>query len=49
MKTKQETGAGLRTIAVPGGEAIPVLGQGTWGMAERARKRADEIEQFAVE
>jgi diketogulonate reductase-like aldo/keto reductase len=43
MKTKQETGAGLRTIAVPGGEAIPVLGQGTWGMAERARKRADEI------
>src|SRR3977135_738004 len=51
MKTKQKTGAGLRTIAVPGGEAIPVLGQGTWGMAERPRKRADEIAalQMAVD
>ncbi len=24
-------------------EAIPVLGQGTWGMAEDARHREDEI------
>ena len=34
---------GLRTIALPGGEAIPILGQGTWNMAEHPRKRADEI------
>ena len=33
----------MRTIALPGGEAIPVLGIGTWGMAEHARTRADEI------
>jgi diketogulonate reductase-like aldo/keto reductase len=43
MGTDQTTGAGLRTIALPGGDAIPVLGQGTWAMAERSRARADEI------
>ncbi len=31
------------TIKLPSGEAIPVLGQGTWGMAEDARHREDEI------
>jgi diketogulonate reductase-like aldo/keto reductase len=36
MSTEQATGTGLRTVALPDGEAIPVLGQGTWGMAERA-------------
>ncbi|GHO76513.1 hypothetical protein KSD_42840 [Ktedonobacter sp. SOSP1-85] len=33
----------MRTIKLPSGEAIPVLGQGTWGMAEDARHRDDEI------
>jgi len=28
---------------LPAGEAVPVLGQGTWGMAERRERRADEI------
>jgi len=51
MSTKQPTNASLRTIALPGGEAIPVLGQGTWGMAERPRNRAGEIAalQMAVD
>jgi diketogulonate reductase-like aldo/keto reductase len=35
--------AAIRTIKLPSGEAIPVLGQGTWGMAEDARHREDEI------
>jgi diketogulonate reductase-like aldo/keto reductase len=51
MSTKQPTNASLRTIALPGGEAIPVLGQGTWGMAERPRNRVGEIAalQMAVD
>jgi diketogulonate reductase-like aldo/keto reductase len=35
--------ATVRTIKLPSGEAMPVLGQGTWGMAEGTRRRADEI------
>ncbi len=35
--------AAIRTIKLSSGEAIPVLGQGTWGMAEDARRREDEI------
>nr|WP_210260935.1 aldo/keto reductase [Enterovirga sp. DB1703] len=31
------------TLKLPSGEAVPVLGQGTWMMAEDARRRADEI------
>jgi diketogulonate reductase-like aldo/keto reductase len=33
----------VRTIKLPSGEAIPVLGQGTWGMAEDARRRESEV------
>ncbi|MDQ6661148.1 MAG: aldo/keto reductase, partial [Chloroflexota bacterium] len=33
----------MRTIKLPSGEAIPVLGQGTWGMAEDPRRRENEI------
>jgi len=33
----------VRTLALPSNEAIPVLGQGTWRMAEDVRRRADEI------
>jgi diketogulonate reductase-like aldo/keto reductase len=35
--------AGGRALRLPSGEAVPVLGQGTWGMAEDRRRRADEI------
>ena len=32
----------MRTLQLPGGEAVPVLGQGTWGMGEDARRRGAE-------
>ena len=35
--------AAIRTIKLPSGELIPVLGQGTWGLAEDRRHRQDEI------
>ena len=34
----------MRTTALPGGERIPLLGQGTWRMGEDASKRDSEIE-----
>jgi diketogulonate reductase-like aldo/keto reductase len=33
----------MKTIRLPSGEAVPVLGQGTWHMGENARRRASEI------
>jgi diketogulonate reductase-like aldo/keto reductase len=33
----------MRTTKLPSGEAVPVLGQGTWYMGDEARRRADEI------
>ncbi len=33
----------LRTTRLPSGEAIPVLGQGTWQMAEDRRRHQDEV------
>mgnify|MGYP001592657822 CR=1 FL=1 len=35
--------ADLRTTALPSGDRVPVLGQGTWNMAEDKHRRADEI------
>jgi diketogulonate reductase-like aldo/keto reductase len=35
--------AALRTTRLPSGEVVPVLGQGTWHMAEDPRRREDEI------
>jgi diketogulonate reductase-like aldo/keto reductase len=32
-----------RTVTLPDGETVPALGQGTWQMAERAGRRAEEI------
>src|SRR3954454_21384692 len=31
------------TTPLPSGEAVPVLGQGTWMMAEERRPRRDEV------
>lgn len=36
------TKAGIRTTTLPAGDLVPVLGQGTWGMAEGARPPEDE-------
>lgn len=33
----------MRTTTLPSGEAVPVLGQGTWHLAEGRRPRAQEI------
>jgi diketogulonate reductase-like aldo/keto reductase len=33
----------IRTTQLPSGEAVPVLGQGTWGMAEGRHERDQEI------
>lgn len=35
--------APMRTTTLPSGEAVPVLGQGTWHLAEDPGRRADEI------
>src|SRR5207302_9894943 len=37
------TSTTIRTTTIPLGEAVPVLGQGTWGMAEGKHPRDDEI------
>lgn len=33
----------MRTTKLPSGEAVPILGQGTWYMGDEPRRRADEI------
>src|SRR4030081_1523542 len=33
----------MRMTALSSGESVPVLGQGTWHMAERGDRRRDEI------
>jgi diketogulonate reductase-like aldo/keto reductase len=33
----------IRTTQLPSGEAVPVLGQGTWGLAEGKHERDEEI------
>jgi diketogulonate reductase-like aldo/keto reductase len=38
----------VRTTALPSGETIPVLGQGTWHMGEDVRRRADELAALRV-
>jgi diketogulonate reductase-like aldo/keto reductase len=41
----------MRTTKLPSGENVPVLGLGTWSMAEQPKKKADEIEaiRFALD
>ena len=33
----------MRTVLLPSGEAVPILGQGTWRMGEDSRRRAEEV------
>lgn len=51
MSTERANSTALRTVTLPGGEEIPVLGLGTWGMAERPGRRLEEIAalQMAVD
>jgi diketogulonate reductase-like aldo/keto reductase len=35
--------AAIRTVRLPSGERIPALGQGTWGLAEDAGERDEEL------
>jgi diketogulonate reductase-like aldo/keto reductase len=41
----------IRTISLPGGELVPVLGIGTWNMGEKRKNRTEEIAalQMAVD
>ena len=43
MSTERANGTALRTVTLPGGEEIPILGVGTWGLAERPGHRLEEI------
>ena len=51
MSTERANGTAPRTVTLPGGEEIPVLGIGTWGLAERPGHRLEEIAalQMAVD
>jgi diketogulonate reductase-like aldo/keto reductase len=37
------TASKIRSVNLPGGESVPVLGQGTWGLGEHHTKRRAEI------
>ena len=43
MATHRSPDTAFRTTALPSGETVPILGQGTWNMAERPGRRAGEI------
>ena len=38
----------MRTVALPSGECVPALGQGTWHMGEDRATRAEEIETLCL-
>ncbi|KRB26068.1 MULTISPECIES: aldo/keto reductase [Mesorhizobium] len=38
----------VRTTVLPSGEAIPVLGQGTWKMGEDSRRRSTEVDALKL-
>jgi diketogulonate reductase-like aldo/keto reductase len=38
----------IHTIELPSGEAVPALGQGTWGLAEGTHRRADEADALRL-
>ena len=38
----------IRSTHLPSGEAVPVLGQGTWGLAEGKHERDQEIKALRL-
>ena len=40
--------AAIRTTRLPSGDAMPVLGQGTWELGNNARRRAEEIKALRL-
>ncbi len=38
----------MRTVALPDGERVPALGQGTWRMGEKKKAHADEVAALRV-
>jgi diketogulonate reductase-like aldo/keto reductase len=38
----------IRSTQIPGGEGVPVLGQGTWRMGEDKKKRASEVAALRI-
>ena len=43
MTGRQVPASSVPSIKLPSGASIPILGQGTWGMGEQARRRQQEI------
>jgi len=48
MRSDPSVHGRLRTVALPDGETVPALGQGTWNMAERPDRRNDEIAALRI-
>src|SRR5438876_8957643 len=47
-KRKGAEGTKIRTVSLPSGRPIPVLGQGTWRMGEDPAKRQSEIDALRL-
>src|SRR6267142_1151605 len=43
MERKTNRGTKVKTLRLPSGRPIPVLGQGTWRMGENSSRRAGEV------
>ena len=43
MNPERANGTAVRRVTLPGGQEIPALGVGTWGLAERPGHRPEEI------
>jgi diketogulonate reductase-like aldo/keto reductase len=48
MSAHHATTASFRTVALPSGEPVAALGQGTWGMGERKDRRGEEIDALRM-
>src|SRR4051812_45868592 len=48
LEPMASTAAGFRTTTLPSGEAVPVLGQGTWHMAEDPSRWETELAALRV-
>jgi diketogulonate reductase-like aldo/keto reductase len=48
MSAKGNDAIKIRTLRLPSGKPIPVLGQGTWRMGEGPAKRQTEIDALRL-